>query len=209
MRPTECRFELQGERSLRVSSSAAKQRVREGGGRHRRCGEARRESELSRLATELNETGAAISPDGRWMAYQSDETGRFEVFARPFPNVVGGQVAHLVDGWLRADLVPGRKRALLSRQRASSYRRHPRGRPIQRRPATKTLGRKLLQYPPAALLRRLARWIALSHDRRRAGPSLTDGGSRRAPLVQRARASRSSRWQLEMVLQSGSTFSAY
>jgi serine/threonine-protein kinase len=28
-----------------------------------------------------------VSPDGRWLAYQSDESGRFEVFVRPFPNV--------------------------------------------------------------------------------------------------------------------------
>src|SRR5258708_1455994 len=27
-----------------------------------------------------------ISPDGRWMAYSSDETGRFEVYVRPFPD---------------------------------------------------------------------------------------------------------------------------
>jgi len=28
----------------------------------------------------------SVSPDGRWLAYQSDETGRFEVFVRPFPD---------------------------------------------------------------------------------------------------------------------------
>ncbi|HUR91040.1 MAG TPA: protein kinase [Gemmatimonadaceae bacterium] len=27
-----------------------------------------------------------ISPDGRWMAYQSNETGRFEIYVRPFPG---------------------------------------------------------------------------------------------------------------------------
>jgi serine/threonine-protein kinase len=38
------------------------------------------------LATEFDEMAMAISPDGRWMAYQSDETGRTEVFVRPFPD---------------------------------------------------------------------------------------------------------------------------
>ena len=38
------------------------------------------------LATEFDEEAVALSPDGRWMAYQSDETGRTEVFVRPFPN---------------------------------------------------------------------------------------------------------------------------
>jgi serine/threonine-protein kinase len=28
-----------------------------------------------------------ISPDGRWLAYESDESGRLEVYVRPFPNV--------------------------------------------------------------------------------------------------------------------------
>ena len=32
------------------------------------------------------EGSAAISPDGRWAAYISNETGRFEVYVRPFPN---------------------------------------------------------------------------------------------------------------------------
>jgi Tol biopolymer transport system component len=31
-------------------------------------------------------TLAAFSPDGRWLAYQSNETGKFEVYVRPFPG---------------------------------------------------------------------------------------------------------------------------
>jgi len=33
------------------------------------------------------EAAPEISPDGRWIAYTSDETGRDEVFVRPFPDV--------------------------------------------------------------------------------------------------------------------------
>lgn len=33
----------------------------------------------------------AISPDGRWIAYESDESGRREVYVRPFPDVSGGR----------------------------------------------------------------------------------------------------------------------
>jgi eukaryotic-like serine/threonine-protein kinase len=36
------------------------------------------------LASSSNEWGAAFSPDGRWLAYQSDESGRTEVYVRPF-----------------------------------------------------------------------------------------------------------------------------
>jgi serine/threonine-protein kinase len=34
---------------------------------------------------------SSLSPDGRWIAYESDENGRFEVFVRPFPDVDGGK----------------------------------------------------------------------------------------------------------------------
>jgi len=32
----------------------------------------------------------ALSPDGRWLAYTSDESGQFEVYVRPFPDVDAG-----------------------------------------------------------------------------------------------------------------------
>lgn len=32
-----------------------------------------------------------ISPDGRWIAYRSNETGRYEIYVRPFPNVDEGK----------------------------------------------------------------------------------------------------------------------
>jgi serine/threonine-protein kinase len=28
----------------------------------------------------------AFSPDGRWLAYESDESGTFEIYVRPYPN---------------------------------------------------------------------------------------------------------------------------
>lgn len=36
------------------------------------------------------ETQSRISPDGKWIAYRSNELGRFEVFIRPLP-ATGGQ----------------------------------------------------------------------------------------------------------------------
>lgn len=38
-----------------------------------------------------DEKAAALSPDGRWLAYESTETGRDEIYVRPFPNVDGGK----------------------------------------------------------------------------------------------------------------------
>lgn len=37
------------------------------------------------LRTPFSERGAAVSPDGRWLAYTSDESGRDEVYVRSFP----------------------------------------------------------------------------------------------------------------------------
>jgi Tol biopolymer transport system component len=34
--------------------------------------------------TPFNETAAQFSPDGRWVAYQSNESGRYEVYVTPF-----------------------------------------------------------------------------------------------------------------------------
>src|SRR5204863_116238 len=38
------------------------------------------------LRTPFNETMAVIAPDGRWLAYQSNESGRYEVYVQPFPG---------------------------------------------------------------------------------------------------------------------------
>jgi serine/threonine-protein kinase len=43
------------------------------------------------LATPFDERRPSLSPDGRWMVYQSNESGNFELFVRPFPNLNGGR----------------------------------------------------------------------------------------------------------------------
>ena len=39
------------------------------------------------LADPFNETCARLSPDGRWIVYVSDESGRSEIYARAFPDL--------------------------------------------------------------------------------------------------------------------------
>jgi hypothetical protein len=39
------------------------------------------------LQTPFDERNASISPDGRWMAYESNESGQSQIYVRPFPNV--------------------------------------------------------------------------------------------------------------------------
>ena len=43
------------------------------------------------LATEFDERNAEISPDGRWLAYQSNASGQHEIYVRPFPKIEDGQ----------------------------------------------------------------------------------------------------------------------
>ena len=40
---------------------------------------------------EFSELFGQISPDGQWIAYESDETGLSEIYVRPFPNVEDGK----------------------------------------------------------------------------------------------------------------------
>lgn len=49
------------------------------------------------LRTPFNELSPMISPDGKWLAYHSNESGRFEVYVQPFPG--GGRQTQIsVDG---------------------------------------------------------------------------------------------------------------
>jgi hypothetical protein len=41
------------------------------------------------LSTNFEKDSAQFSPDGRWIAYSSDETGRFEIYVAPFPGPGG------------------------------------------------------------------------------------------------------------------------
>ncbi|HUO85280.1 MAG TPA: hypothetical protein VM534_09215, partial [Thermoanaerobaculia bacterium] len=48
-------------------------------------------------ATSSEESNASFSPDGRWIVYQSDETGRPELYVEPFPGP-GQRVQITADG---------------------------------------------------------------------------------------------------------------
>ena len=41
------------------------------------------------LQTPFEEGGAVFSPDGRWLAYVSNESGRYEIYVQPFPGPGG------------------------------------------------------------------------------------------------------------------------
>ncbi|HSG09906.1 MAG TPA: protein kinase [Longimicrobiales bacterium] len=50
------------------------------------------ETEFTAIAAEpYDEKGVALSPDGRWVAYESTETGRDEIYVRPYPDAQSGK----------------------------------------------------------------------------------------------------------------------
>jgi hypothetical protein len=55
-------------------------------------------SVISLMAEAYDEEQPTLSPDGRWLAYVSTETGSEEVFVRPFPDVNAGRWQVSTDG---------------------------------------------------------------------------------------------------------------
>jgi serine/threonine-protein kinase len=53
------------------------------------------------LQTRFDEQRATISPDGHWLAYESDSSGLFEIWVRPFPNTSVAQYQISTSGGTR------------------------------------------------------------------------------------------------------------
>jgi serine/threonine-protein kinase len=51
----------------------------------------RQPTPLVQSQASFEQRDAEISPDGRWLAYQSNESGQAEIYVRPFPEVGGGR----------------------------------------------------------------------------------------------------------------------
>jgi Tol biopolymer transport system component len=43
------------------------------------------------MQTMFNEQNAELAPKGQWLAYESNESGRYEIYVRPFPSVESGR----------------------------------------------------------------------------------------------------------------------
>jgi serine/threonine-protein kinase len=58
------------------------------------------------VATPFADMGPDLSPDGHWLAYQSNESGLNQVYVRPFPNANGGRWQVSTGGGLKAAWSP-------------------------------------------------------------------------------------------------------
>ncbi len=61
------------------------------------------------LQTQFNELAPVFSPDGHWLAYVSDESGRNEIYVRPFPKVEEGKWQISTDGGVEPRWAPNRR----------------------------------------------------------------------------------------------------
>jgi serine/threonine-protein kinase len=42
------------------------------------------------VQTPFSERNGEVSPDGQWLAYEANDSGRYEIYVRPFPDVTRG-----------------------------------------------------------------------------------------------------------------------
>ncbi len=96
---------------------------------------------------DFDERAPTLSPDGRWLAYQSDESGRDEIYIRPFPEAGAGR---------RQVSVAGGAEPLWAHSGRELFYRSPEGRmvvvPVSTSPALAT-GRAQPLFADTAYLR--------------------------------------------------------
>ncbi len=85
------------------------------------------------VATAAQELHPALSPDGRWLAYSSNESGTFEVYVRPFPETSSAKWQVSTAGGARAVVDQERPNAVLhQRPERDGRRRDPGGSDLHR-----------------------------------------------------------------------------
>ena len=133
------------------------------------------------VATDFQEMSPALSPDGRWLAYTSDETGQHEVYVRPFPDVSAGR-------WLVSNgrgITPlwahsGRELFFLTRDGLVAAQ-------VETTPSFRvTEIERLFELPPTTSFSRAAGWYDVTSDDQRflmARRPLADDGERDVPQL--------------------------
>ena len=74
------------------------------------------------IQTKSLELSPVLSPDGRWLAYDSDESGRSEVYVRPFPAVEQARTLVSVNGGIEPRWSPDGRELFFSTDAGSGPR---------------------------------------------------------------------------------------
>ena len=119
------------------------------------------------VQTDADERNGQFSPDGAWLAYESNDSGPYEVFLRRFPEG-GRRGAGVHARWLPGAMARGRARTVLCRQRRHADGGHgacgPRrwsGSGGQPSAALSFTNRRRLELLVRSAVRRDGRWTAL------------------------------------------------
>jgi serine/threonine-protein kinase len=113
------------------------------------------------IQTKFDDLNGEISPDGRYLSYQSNESGRFEIYVRPFPRVNDGrwQVSSL--GGSRAAWAPnGREIFYLDESNTLTAV------PVQTGEAGFTMGNPTRMFKPSYAVPQVYRAYDISPDGR-------------------------------------------
>jgi hypothetical protein len=135
------------------------------------------------VQTSSDERNGVVSPDGHWLAYESNSSGRFEIYVGPYPNVNDGQRPISTAGGTRPLWTPTHELIYVSPDGAlMGVRVDPRG-------GTWRAGspEKILEGPYATLSSQSGRTYDISHDGKRfllVKPAPTHAGAQQIVVVQ-------------------------
>ena len=142
------------------------------------------------LQTPYDEGAPVFSPDGNWLAYSSNETGRREIYVQPYPGP-GGKRQISNNGGAGAGLESQRARVVLPQHRPNDGRGHHDRAEFCRRRSPASLRRQLSAHAGhVSQLRRLARRPALPDVQSPRRSLRPDANQRGAELVRGVEAPR-------------------
>jgi len=117
--------------------------------------------------TQFVEQNPALSPNGRWLAYESNETGEFEVHVRPVSRRQQRTVDSLYERWTAACLASRWAGTVFQRQVRRRYERcGPAGTRMEREPSFENPGTSLYAWKRYCCphLRCFTRWPPILND---------------------------------------------
>ena len=129
------------------------------------------------VQTPFGEQNGIVSPDGRWLAYEANDSGQFEMYVRPFPEVNSGHWQVSTGGGTRPLWARNGAGAFLRVARGCAHARRRGARPVVGGHHTHDRAQGRLFHGPGREsrphIRHLARWPAVPDDQAGGGSDQT------------------------------------